>query len=400
MIGPGEAWQRLEARLAAPSSESIARRHAAGRILAEPLTATCDLPPCDVSAMDGFALSGPLADGPLPVAATIAAGDGPGVELASGQAAAIMTGAPVPLGADRVVPIEQTDGGEERVAIEIDVAPGAHIRRQAEIVGTGDLLLRAGTRLSAAALSLAASHGHENLVVIRAPRVALLVTGDEVVTPTERPAPGQIRDSHSDFLTVALADLGIAVEHLGIVGDDRSRLEDRLAAGLEADVLLVTGGVSMGRYDYVEQVLSALGCDTIFDSVAIQPGKPLVAARHDAGLVFGLPGNPASVMVAYWLFVRPVLRRLLGSDDAYWHGALGARLTGDLPGTKGRARFLPGATRIVDGEIEVEPVTTKGSHDLAAYARGDALVLVPAHAAPATPGSEVEILPLVDWRTG
>ncbi len=153
----------------------------------------------------------------------------------------------------------------------------------------------------------------------------------------------------------------------------------------------------MGEFDVVEDVFAELGCQPLFDSVAVQPGKPLVAAHHENGLVFGLPGNPASVMVSFWLFVRPALRRLMGFTDSYWYGALNGALAAPLPGAKGRDRFLPAEIVFTDGEILVHPAPPKGSHDLMAYARGSALVRVPAHAQPAGPGSRCQVLPFANW---
>jgi len=196
---------------------------------------------------------------------------------------------------------------------------------------------------------------------------------------------------------------------VGRAPDEAGALRELVAEGLEADVLLLTGGVSMGELDLVEGALQAEGCEPIFDAVAIQPGKPLTAmvapARHGANgavtrdptRVFGLPGNPASVMVGFWLFVRPVLRRLLGKHDGFWHGALAGELAATLPGAKGRDRFLPAEVAFDGGRLLVSPARPVGSHDLGAYSRGTALVRVPAHAPPREAGSPCEILPLVDW---
>jgi molybdopterin molybdotransferase len=231
-------------------------------------------------------------------------------------------------------------------------------------------------------------------VVHRAPSVRLLVTGDEVVPPDSRPRPGQLRDSHTDFLLAAGQSMGLEFETLGIAPDRREALEAAIARGLEADVLLLTGGVSKGEYDYVEEVLEGFGCKTLFDAVAVQPGKPLVAASHDGGLVFGLPGNPGSVMATFWLFVRPALRRLMGRADGYWQGALAGILAAPLTGAKGRDRFLPAEIEITDGVARVRPFTSRGSHDLMATAGGDALVRVPAGAAPAEVGAACRYLPV------
>jgi molybdopterin molybdotransferase len=399
MLSPEDAWARLAPHLAPLPEEIVPRRGAVGRVLATPLGARVDVPPADVSAMDGYALAGPAAPGERrPVAATVAAGDAPGFVLPAGGAARVMTGAPVPLGADRVLPVEETDGGREVVELRRAPEAGAHLRRRGEVVRAGEPLLAAGALLTPGALALLATHGYGELPVHRAPRVAVLTTGDELVPPATEPRPGQLRDSNTDFLLAAGATLGIACEPLGIAPDREEALVPLVERGLGYDVLLVCGGVSAGEFDLVEPVLARLGCRTLFDAVAIQPGKPLVAAVHPRGLVFGLPGNPASVMVGFWLFVRPALRRLLGAADGYWHGALAGVLTAPLPAARGRTRFLPAEVAFGGGTIEVSPIPPKGSHDLAAYARGTALVRVPDGAPPAPAGAACEVLPLADWR--
>jgi molybdenum cofactor synthesis domain-containing protein len=393
MIHPDEAWRRIATRLAPLPEESLPRRSAAGRVLARPLAATVDVPAGDVSAMDGYALAGPVPPGePRPVAARIVAGDAPGFELRPPAVARIMTGAPVPLGADRVVPVEQTDAGREVVTFQTEAAPGAHIRRRGEVLRTGDPLLPAGALLTPGALSLIATHGYGEVPVHRAPSVAVLTTGDEVVAPEAEPAPGQLRDSHTDFLLAAGARLGLRFAALGIAPDRVEDLRRLVERGLNADVLLLCGGVSMGELDLVEGVLAGLGCTVVFESVAIQPGKPLVFATHPGGVVFGLPGNPASAMVAYWLFVRPALRKLMGIEDGWWSGALAGTLAAPLPGAKARDRFLTATVEPRDGRLLVTPHPPKGSHDLAAFALGTGLVRARAGAAPAAIGEECEVL--------
>jgi molybdopterin molybdotransferase len=402
LIPPQDAWTRLEPHLSPLPAELLGRRATLGRVLAERLHATVDVPPADVSAMDGYALAGAVRAGERrPVTATVAAGDAPGLTLEPGSAARIMTGAPIPSGADRVLPVEETDGGKTSVRLDADPGPGAHIRRRGEITAQGSPLLPAGALLTPGALSLLATHGLGEVRVHRAPRVRILTTGDEVVPPETRPAPGQLRDSHTDFLLAAGASLGLAFEPVGIAPDRRDELARLIRRGLDSDVLLLCGGVSKGEFDFAEDVLGGLGYRMLFDAVAIQPGKPVVAAvpaRGEGALVFGLPGNPASVMVCFWLFVRPALRRLMGLADGYWHGALAGELAGPLPGAKGRDRFLSAGVRFEAGRLKVFPHAPKGSHDLAAYGYGTALVRVPAHAEPAGAGDPCEVLPLADWR--
>ena len=343
--------------------------------------------------MDGYALPGPVPPGePRPVAGTIVAGDAPGFRLEAPAVARIMTGAPVPSGADRVVPVEQTDGGREIAVFRAELPPGAHIRRRGEVLRVGDPLLPAGARLTPGALGLIATHGYPEVPINRPPSVAVLTSGDEVVAPETEPAPGQLRDSHTDFLLAAGERVGLHFESLGIAPDRVEELRALAERGLRSDVLLLCGGVSMGELDLVEGVLAGLGCEAHFDAVAIQPGKPLVFATHPGGIVFGLPGNPASVMVAFWLFVRPALRRLMGMEDGWWSGALNGILEAPLPGSKARDRFLAATVTTREGRLRVTPHPPKGSHDLAAYGLGTALVRVPAGAEPAGVGADCEVL--------
>jgi molybdopterin molybdotransferase len=395
MIGPEQAWTAIDEEIA-PLPGTPCRRHAAhGRVLGAPLAATVDVPPLDVSAMDGYALAGEVSPGSSrPVVGVLAAGEPPGRRLLDGEACRIMTGAAVPAGADRVLPVEATDDGDDRVLCRDAVPAGANIRRRGEVARRGDPLLAAGAVLTPGALAALATHGHDEVLVHGRPRVAILTTGDEIVPPESEPQPGQLRDSHTDFLLAAVATAGATAESLGIAPDDPQILLRRAAAGLTRDVLLLCGGVSKGRFDHVPELLGALGCRRLFQGVAVQPGKPLLAARHDGGWLFGLPGNPGSVMVTFWLFVRPLLRRLAGHADGFWQGALTARLAAPAPGAKGRDRFLPACHVIEDGVVLVEPLTARGSHDLHAFASASALLRVRAGSAPRSVGDPCEILPL------
>jgi molybdopterin molybdotransferase len=423
MLNPLDAWRRLLEHLDPLPAETLPRRRGVSRVLARPLAATVDVPAADVSAMDGFALpAAPDARPDWPVAGRIVAGDAPGFALPPGRAVRIMTGAPVPAGADRVIPVELTEahslrsaGGAETETMRVleagrtpeAVPAGAHIRRRGEVLRTGDPLLPAGAPLTPGALSLLATHGIAEVAVHGAPRVSLLVTGDEVVPPEETPAPGHLRDSHSDFLLAALAGLRIAPRHLGIAPDDPAGLREKVEAGVTgSDVLLLTGGVSMGEMDFVEGVLGELGYRPLFTSVAIQPGKPLTVAVRDeaasgadshgdrARLVFGLPGNPGSVMVSFWLFVVPALRRLMGHEVAFLEGLTTGILDAPLPGAKARDRFIPATLRWSGDGWRVTPHPTRGSHDVAAYAHGRALVRVPAGDPARSRGERCTVLPL------
>lgn len=406
MLSPEDAWNLIDERLPERADclarqETVTRADAVGRVLATPVRAMVDVPMADVSAMDGYALAGRLEGGAAGVVGTVPAGRPPDFELREGQAAKIMTGAVVPAGADRVVPVEQThraDAGA-RVVVDRDVDAGAHIRLRGEVEAVGDELIASGSLLTAGAVSTLASHGIAEVDVVRAPTVAVLTTGDEVVPPDLTPGPGQLRDSNGPFLLAAGRSLvpSLAFEHLGTAVDDRDDLEARVRRGLDREVLLLTGGVSMGEFDYVGDILHGLGCEQLFHKTAIQPGKPLLVAVHQNASrgqcwVFGLPGNPASVMVTYWLFVRPLLRRLLGHQDSLWHGAVGAELAAELPGSKGRDRFLPASLDVRAGKVFATPRPPMGSHDAGAYGRGTGLVRIRPNRPPASAGESCEVL--------
>ena len=400
MIDPEAAWAKLLPYLDPLPAERLSRRRAAGRRLAAATVATTDLPPCDLSALDGFALAGASADeGWFPIAGTRFAGDRdePGFAgtLAQGWALRIMTGSAVPNGADRVIAVEETVCAGERVRPTAEVAVGAAIRRRGEIVRQGAPLLSAGALLTPAALALLASQGIGEVEVHRAPRLALQLTGNEIVPPEATPAPGQLRDSHSDFLVAELERMNLPVRPLGIARDDLDGLTTSLRAGLEGrDVLLCCGGVSMGEADFLAPALARLGFETLFHGVAIQPGKPLLVAHRSgaegAQLVFGLPGNPASVMVTWWLFVRPALERLLGGPAGCWESALPGNLGSPLGAGRKRDRFVPASLRNEGGQPILTPISPKGSHDLLAFGLASALVRIRASAPAVVAGAPCE----------
>ena len=398
MLTPEDAWNMIENRLEPLPPRQTTRREAVGRILASDLAAAADMPPADVSAMDGYVCRGEVAAGTsLSVVATVAAGQPLDLRLGPGEAAKIMTGAVVPPGGDRVIPVENTDAGDRHVVFHAAPEKGAHIRCGGEVVRAGAPLLPAGALLTPGAVSLLASHGYASVPAVGVPEVAVMTTGDELVSPEEEPAAGQLRDSNTDFLLAAGRISGLDFKALGTAADRLEDLRERIARALSSDVLLLCGGVSMGEFDLVEDVLAELGCRQLFDRVAIQPGKPLVAARHDGGWVLGLPGNPASVMVTYWLFAKPLLDRLRGLPGGFWHGALEARLDVSLPAGKGKDRFLPAEVAFSGGSIRACPFTPRGSHDVVSYGRGTALVRIRPDAEPAAAGDRCEILPLASW---
>jgi molybdopterin molybdotransferase len=295
-----------------------------------------------------------------------------------------MTGAPVPAGADAVVMVEYTSQRDERVEITRNVTPGENIVPRGGEASAGSVLIDCGVRLNEAAIALAASVGKSKLRVYRRPRVAVLTTGDEIVDVGAAPGPTQIRNSNSYSLAVQIRRAGGEPVLLPVAPDEANGLRGLIAEGLKADLLLLTGGVSMGRYDLVEQVLAEMHAEFFFTGAKIQPGRPVVFGKCDAGVparekptyFFGLPGNPVSTMVTFELFARPMLEALGGQSPRkliFLH----ARLKKEIRVKTGLKRFLPGN---LSGEFEdsqVELVAWQGSGDLAATARANCYIVIP-----------------------
>jgi molybdopterin molybdotransferase len=397
-------------RIQSDGTESVDLLTAAGRVLSERVTADRDLPPFARSTRDGYAVrSADLSTLPatLDVIGEIKAGerlDKIPAHIARGQAASIMTGAPVPAGADAVVMVEYTAPREHQVEITRSIAPGENVVPCGAEARGGSVLLDPGLRLNPAAIALAASVGKLRLPVYKRPRVAVLTTGDEIVDVDATPGPTQIRNSNSFSLAAQIQEIGGEPVLLPVAPDELQGLRTLIEEGLESDLLLLTGGVSMGRYDLVEQVLSEMHAEFFFTGAKIQPGRPVVfgrcatekcgpetcgagtpfgklragsAAERSATYFFGLPGNPVSTMVTFELFVRPLLEALAG-QTARNLIFLHARLKKEIRTKTGLRRFLPA---ILSGEFdqaEVELIPWQGSGDIAAIARANCYIVIPA----------------------
>jgi len=385
-------------KLSAPGKEQLELLAAAGRVLAEPVHADRDFPPFPRAARDGYAVrAADLIQLPaeLDVVAEIRAGAAPEElpeRLAAKQAAAIMTGAACPPGADAVVMVEYSRRHEERVEITRAVQPGENIVPAGSEAKKDQLLLSPGTRLDEAAIAVAASVGKSQLQVYRKRGIAVLATGDEVVEVETKPGPNQIRNSNSYSLAAQVQAIGAEPLLLPIAPDEPHRLRALIEKGLQSDLLLLAGGVSMGKYDLVEQVLSELGAEFFFTGAQIQPGRPLVFGRVRDKYFFGLPGNPVSTMVTFELFARPVIEALMGLKPrplAFLH----ARLKSEVKTKTGLKRFLPA---IVSGEFEnaqVELAGWHGSGDIAATARSNCYLVIPEDRERIAAGEWVAILP-------
>ncbi|MDZ5144738.1 molybdopterin molybdotransferase MoeA [Microbacterium testaceum] len=392
---------RVLAAVSRLAPETVRLADAAGRTLAEPVLAAHDLPGFDNSSMDGFAVhvadvEGADAENPatLRVVGDLPAGSSADPSFGAGEAVRIMTGAPVPTAADAIVPFEDTTGGLADSLGTIDVrrapaAAGAFIRRRGGDTRAGDVVLSAGERLGALALSAAAAAGVAELVVHRRPRVAVVSTGSELVAPGTAPGRGQTPDSNSTLLAALVAGADADVTVIASLPDEAEAIHSFLERALDADVVVFTGGVSAGAYEPVRQALS----DRIaFEKVAMQPGKPQAFGVLDDGrLVFGLPGNPVSVAVSFEVFVRPALLALQGRTVI---DRRLARLTASETWTTppGRRQYLPAAIDLVAGTVRPATAGGSGSHLAVSLARAEAFAIVPAEVSTVSVGDPLDVM--------
>jgi molybdopterin molybdotransferase len=371
-----EALARVLEHARPLEAELVPVAEAAGRVLAEEAHALVDLPPFRSSAMDGFAIRAAEAPGRLRVAERIPAGRPAARPLEPGEAMGIATGAAVPEGADAVVPIEQVVDHGHEVEIQGSVVEASHVRPIGGDVRAGAAILSAGTRLGAAQIGALAAAGFAAVRCARRPRVAVLGTGSELRRPGEELGPGQIYESNGPMLAAALSAAGARVEQLEHVPDDRASHRQAIERALAGDVLVSSGGVSVGPHDLVRSVGAELGVEEVFWGVAVKPGKPLAFGRRGATLVFGLPGNPVSSLVSVELFVRPALLALQGAAHPEPQFASGT-LVAPLRASADRDQLVRARTRLDEGEVLLEPLTGQESHMIVRAAAADALVLVP-----------------------
>jgi molybdopterin molybdotransferase len=403
MITVSEAVRIVVEKTVALAPEHVPLEEALGRVLAEDVFADTDLPPFDRAQMDGYALrSEDLSETParLRVVGEAAAGRGWRGEVKRGEAVRIMTGAPMPAGADGVQQVELTRETEdgEFVVVERATEPGQFYVPRGSEIRERERVLRAGEEINAARMAVLASFGCADVAVARRPRVAVLATGTELVTVAEKPGEDQIRDSNTYSLAAYARLAGAEVERLPFAGDDPELLRREIEeAASRSDALVLSGGVSMGRYDFTKDALRALGAEIFFERVALRPGKPTVFARlpnDPQTLVFGLPGNPVSVSVTFNLFARAALRAMQRalSPALEEETAVLARAT---RGSHERTSYLPAALSTDDaGRLLAEPLKWGGSSDFVAFARATALVVVPADVKMLDAGSVVRVVRL------
>jgi molybdopterin molybdotransferase len=388
-----EAQQRILERVRPLLSEPVRVERAAGRVLAEAARAAVDLPPFASSAMDGFAVRAADTPGTLPVAFRIAAGRPASRPLAAGEAMGIATGGVVPQGADAVVPVEYVVQYDNDIDIPDPVAPGSNVRPAGGDTRVGDAVVTAGVRLGPAQLGALAAAGIAEVQCARTPRAAVLSTGTELQEPGRPLAPGQVYEANSVMLAAQLEAAGAVVRRLSAVEDSEDAHRAALAAGLEGDVLVTSGGVSVGPHDLVRRVASELGVEEVFWGVAVKPGKPISFGVTESALVFGLPGNPVSSLVGFELFVRPAVLALQGVVDPappFEAGTL-ARAVRRNPA---RDELVRARAARHDGEVTLDPVSGQDSHMIARAAAADALVLVTRGDGEVPAGARVEYLRL------
>ena len=379
-------------------AETVPLAEAPGRTLARDIKAREDIPPFTKATMDGYAVRAPD---------TRPAGTGGAVELevtedlpagrfsrkpvGPGQAVRIMTGAPLPKGADAVVMVEDTAKRGARVEVRREVRPGDNIGWAGEDLRKGDLVLERGAVIGPAETGMLAAAGLARVPVVRRPKLAVIATGDEIVEPGERKRPGQIRNSNGPALLALAGQAGAEAKYFGIARDRNSSLGVRIRRAKEADILVLTGGVSVGDYDLVKDELRAVGVRPVFWRVRIKPGKPVFFGRRGRQLVFGLPGNPTSAMVTFLLFVQPAVQRLLGREKP---GPAGGRavLTEDIVLKPGRTQFLRAVLDADGPTLKVAPYSDQRSGVLRSMVRSRVLIVVPADVSRLEKGRAVEIL--------
>jgi molybdopterin molybdotransferase len=385
-ISIDEARARVLHRVRPLPAEDVPVAEALGRVLAEDVVAAADIPSFANSAMDGFAVRSGPAGRALRIVGESRAGAPARVAVAEGEAVRISTGAALPHGADAVLQVELAELDGDCVTLGEAVAPGRNVRRPGDDLRAGTTVLSAGTRLGPAEIGVAVGCGRAAVSCARRPRVAVLTTGDELVAPGEPLALGQLHDSNGLTLAALAAQSGARVVRRGHVGDAEESTRAALAAALdEADVVVVSGGVSVGPHDHVKPALSALGVDEAFWRVALRPGGPTWFGTREATLAFGLPGNPVSAMVTFVLFARPALAALQGApaDPA----RIAARLAVEVPRNATRDECV----RVTLREGVATPTGPQGSHQLTSMLGADGLAVVPAGEGELAAGAEVAV---------
>lgn len=395
MITVDQALAVVLQRIEELDIETVPLERALGRVLCEPIYADMDLPPFDRARMDGYAVrSSDVATAPvkLRVIGEIAAGASFAGKLNAGEAVKIFTGAPVPEGADAVQKIEVTKTTDHTVEIQEEVKPGQFITPHASEVAAGEQVLKPGREIGPAEMAVLASFGRQQVRVSRKPRVAVFSTGSELVDVSVKPSGAQIRNSNSYTLAAYAERTGACVEILPTIEDTLKATRDALLQAAEhQDLVITSGGVSMGDYDLVKAALLEIGAEIFFDKVQIRPGKPVVFGRRQQTFFFCLPGNPVSTSVTFNVFVRPAIRRMLHNGSPLV-SSVTASLAQPLKDASSRRSYLPARLFIEGGRAFVEPLKWGGSSDFVAFVNANALIIVAEDVHEIANGRLVEVL--------
>lgn len=398
MISVDDALDRIFTRIPTPLPETIPLARAHRRVLTRPLISRHTQPPFDASAMDGYAVrtTDVVPGQPLFLAGTSQAGARFTGMMQRGECVRIFTGAPMPIGADAVIMQEQATARGNQVSFDITPRLGQSIRKKGFDFVEGKELIPAGVPLTPAMLNLAASANYPELTVAKRPKMAILATGDELVAPGSEIGPDQIVASNSYGLIPLLAPYSDKVVDLGIVPDDKKKLENAILGAFDygVEVLLTSGGASVGERDYVQDVLRDLGVNLDFWKVLMRPGKPLMFGTRGKTLVFGLPGNPISAFVTATVLVRPALRLMTGHTDPFWP-SLAVPLAADLPANAERRHYVRAKlNRSEIGFLEALPIAETDSNHSSSLAEADALIIQPENSGLVPAGEMVEVIPL------
>ncbi len=378
--------------------KTLSFESALGLCLAEDVQSDIDMPPFDRSAMDGYAvIAADTADAPIELAVIedIAAGHMPTKKVLHGQAAKIMTGAAVPAGADAVIKFEETEDlpTNNRVKILRPIDRGRNISKRGEDIRIGQTVLHKGMPIRPQEIGILATVGKQRVTVFSPPMVGIISTGDELVDIVSQPSIAQIRNSNGYSLSAQASRMKAEVEILGIVKDTKEEISNMMRRGLEKDIIILSGGVSMGEYDLVGDVMKDLNTHIYFEKVALRPGKPVIFGKKDKTFIFALPGNPVASFVTFELFIYPAIRRMMGFADIH-RDTLKASLETEILVRRKRREYRPAFIRTQNGTWLVSPVEWHGSADLLATTRANCLLIVREDAEKLATGQLVDVIPL------
>jgi molybdopterin molybdotransferase len=389
-----DAQRLILERVRALPAEPVSLEDASGRVLAEEVESVIDLPPFPSSSMDGFAVRAADTPGRLRVVARIAAGRPADAELRAGEAMGIATGGVIPEGADAVIPIEYVVDHDNAIEIPAQALPGANVRPRGGDAGAGEVVAEAGARLTPARLGALAAAGVAEVRCSRRPRAAVLPTGTELRRPGEALAPGEIYEANGLILSAQLDAAGATVERLAAAADDEAAHREALERALEFDLVVSSGGVSVGPHDLVRRIAAELGVEEVFWRVAVKPGKPIAFGVRDGTLVFGLPGNPVSTLVGFELFVRPAVLGLQGVRDPLPRFERGRLAGGTRSRNPERDELVRARSRLAEAGAELELLSGQESHMIVRAAAADVLVLIPRGQGELREGATVDYLRL------